>query len=413
MASQVGTVFSATLPLGPTWLIPDTTKPNVSYDGAWCGQCHQAQYAAWQKSAHAHAAVDPMVLFCTGIEQQNNGVQYSRLCAGCHDPVTSRTGDTSMTSGRGITCLGCHDAARTIRAGGNEDLQVVTNDWTVDHAARAAASLPLLRDPRFCGTCHEQFVPGVGLLAIGTLAEYQAGPYSGSTDVPLVNPIIDDGGAALPIPFVDDAGGTYVARCVDCHVPVYQGVADHSMVGGNVYLASEVTNDSTMAANEVANLQSTLTLAATRAGDVVYVTITNRGAGHSFPTGVTDIREPWVELQAVNANKNVVAVYGGPAPDGTIPLDNARLGIDIAGADGGLLLEHELSKAVGIPFNRVVPPHGSVQVILGAPSSLPPPAVELDAVIEYRNVRTTYLRLATDSGTATAPTTELARVAVP
>jgi DNA-binding beta-propeller fold protein YncE len=413
LASQVATVIARDLPLGPTWLLPGATKPNPSYDGAWCGQCHAAQYAAWQKSAHAHAAVDPMVLFCSGIEQQNNGVQYSRLCAGCHDPVSSRLGDTSLTSGRGITCLGCHDAARTIRAGGNEDLQVATNDWTVDHAARAAASLPLLRDPRFCGTCHEQFVPGDGMRAIGTLAEYQASVYAGSTDVQVANPIIDDGGAAPPVAVIEDGGGSFVARCVDCHAPVYQGVADHSMVGGNVYLATEVTNDSTMAANEVANLQSALTLAASRVGDVVYLTITNRGAGHSFPTGVTDIREPWVELQAVDASKNVVAVYGGPAPDGTIPLDDVRLGIDIAGEDGGLLLEHQLSKAVGIPFNRVVPPHGSVQVTLAAPTSLPAPAVELDAVVEYRNVRTTYLRLATDSGTATAPTTELARVAVP
>jgi hypothetical protein len=87
--------------------------------------------------------------------------------------------------------------------------------------------------------------------------------------------------------------------------------------------------------------------------------------------------------------------------------------MDIAGADGGILLEHELSKAVGIPFRQVVPPHGSTQVFLTAPAELPAPAVALDAVLYYRNVRTTYFRLATGNATATAPTTELARTTVP
>ena len=182
MAAQVGKVFSATLPLGPTWLIPDTTKPNVTYDGAWCGECHQAQYAAWQKSAHAHAGLDPMVRFGAKVEAKNNGNQYPRFCAGCHDPVSAEVGDTSLTSGRGITCLGCHDTERLIQAGGNADLQASAYDWTVSHKARATAGLTTLRDPLFCGGCHQQFVPGTGMEAINTLHEGgRASPYAGGT----------------------------------------------------------------------------------------------------------------------------------------------------------------------------------------------------------------------------------------
>jgi DNA-binding beta-propeller fold protein YncE len=406
MAAQVGKVFSATLPLGPTWLIPDTTKPNVSYDGAWCGQCHQAQYAAWQKSAHAHAAVDPMVRFCAAIEAKNNGNQYPRLCAGCHDPVSAEIGDTSLTSGRGITCLGCHDTERLIQAGGNADLQASAYDWTVSHKARASAALSTLTNPLFCGGCHEQFVPGTGMEALNTLHEWQGSAYAGGT-----------GGAFAPdagtAPSEDSGVAPAVTRCVDCHVPLgANGVADHSMVGGNVYMASEITNDATMTANVTANLKLAIAIDAKTVGGQVDVTVRNRGAGHSFPTGVTDIREPWVELQAVDGQGNIIAHYGGPAADGTIPPDAARLGIDVAAADGTILYLHELSKSTRIPFARLVPPLGSVDVLIAAPASLPAGATQLDAVLYYRNVRTTYFRAATGSGTATAPQVEVARVTV-
>ncbi len=404
MASQVGTVFSATLPLGPTWLIPDTTKPNVSYDGAWCGQCHQAQYAAWQKSAHAHSAVDPMVRFGATVEAKNNGNQYPRLCAGCHDPVTAELGDTTLTSGRGITCLACHDTERLIQAGGNADLQSSAYDWTVSHKARASAGLATLTNPLFCGGCHQQFVPGTGMEALNTLHEWQGSAYAGGT-----------GGAFAPDAGPTSSGGVapLVTRCVDCHVPLgANGVADHSMVGGNVYMASEITQDTTMTANVTANLQSAIGLEAKRVGNTVDVTVRNRGSGHAFPTGVTDIREPWVELDAVDGQGNIVAVYGGAAADGTIPLDAARFGMDIATADGQLLYLHELSKSIRIPYALFVPPLGSVDVLIDAPSTLPAGAVQLDAVLYYHNLRTPYFRAATGSGTATAPQVEVARVTV-
>ncbi len=405
MAAQVGKVFTSTLPLGPTWLIPDANKPNATYDGSWCGQCHQAEYAAWQKSAHAHAAVDPMVRFCANVEAKNNGNQYPRLCVGCHDPVSAEIGDTSFSSGRGITCLGCHDTERLIQAGGNADLQAGAYDWTVSHKARASAALDTLRSPLFCGGCHQQFVPGTGMEALNTLHEWQGSAYAGGT-----------GGAFAPDAGTEDGGGIApnVTRCVDCHVSVVSAnVHDHSMIGGNVYVASQVTNDPTMTASVTANLKLAIVIeSATRAGETVNVTVRNRGSGHAFPTGVTDIREPWIEIQAVDANHNPVAHYGGPADDGTIPADAARLGTDIASADGTVLYLHELSRSTRIPFARFVPPLGTVAVTVPAPSALPSGATGFDAVLYYRNVRTPFFRAASGSTTATAPQVEVARTAV-
>jgi hypothetical protein len=339
-----------------------------------------------------------MVRFGAGVEVSINGAQYPRLCAGCHDPVSARLGDTTLQSGRGITCLGCHEMTRIIGAGGNADLSSTSYDWTKNHKERAKASLATLRKPEFCGGCHQQFVPGTGILAITTLTEWQHGPFGPS--------------AAPSAP----GAGKGTQSCVDCHAPTDgNGTVDHSMVGGNVYYAREILNDADMEARERASLQKALALSTKREANLVVVRVSNVGSGHSFPTGVTDVREPWVELQAVDANHAPVARYGGPGADGLVPASAARLGMDIAKPDGTVLLRHELSETTRLPFFRLVPAGGSVELLLGAPASLPAGAVGLDAVLYYRNVRTPYYRDAkqtTNDPTSFAPEVEIVRAPV-
>jgi hypothetical protein len=317
------------------------------------------------------------------------GVHYTQLCAGCHDPVTARTGDLTLPQPRrGVTCLGCHDVTREIRAGGNGDLQATRHDWTQSHAASAKASLETLKQPEFCGGCHTQFVPGSGLVAIGTLPEYRASPYSPST------------------------------RCVDCHMPQMgtSGVFDHRFPGGNVYLSNTFdAGDLTTA--QLQNLTHVVSLGARRVDGGVLVTIANGGAAHGFPTGVTDIREPWVEVQAFDGGGHMVGEYGGPGgrPGSTdlLPPNAARLGTDIAQADGTILLRHELSLATRVPFDVRVPSGESQTLFVPVAAPLPPGTARLDAVLYYRNVRTTYFRDATGQSNGAAPTSEMARVTVP
>jgi YVTN family beta-propeller protein len=381
MAAQLARVIARDLPFGPTWLLSPDGPPVETYDTAWCGKCHEAEYTAWQQSAHSHAATDTMVTFCKGVETKASGPSFGRLCAGCHDPVSTRLGDTTFQGGRGVTCLGCHDIARTIRAGGNGDLEADVHQWTKDHKAIASAGLATLRTPQFCGGCHEQFVPGTGLSGISTYSIWETGPYAAESPP---------------------------TTCFDCHMPPKGTGRDHTFVGGNVYLATRYGETAT-ATKETQNLTSAFTLSAAKQSDgSVSVTIHNLGSGHEFPTGVTDIREPWVELQAVDSKGKLLATYGGPAADGTIP-DTGRLGIDIASSDGTVLLEHQLSQATRIPFDRRVPPKGSVVVSVTPPASLPAGTAELDAVLQYHNVRTTYYRAATGDATGTAPTVEVAR----
>jgi hypothetical protein len=378
MAQQLAAVVAHDLPDQPSWEQAQGV-PTATWDAAYCGsaKCHPNEYAAWSASVHAHAAGDSMVTFCVTQESP-----FSRLCAGCHDPIVARSPQPQF---HGVTCLGCHDVERGVRAGGNGDLVTVAHaDWNGDHKARALASLDLLREPRFCAGCHEQFVPGNGLNAITTYAEYEAGPYA--------------------------AGGT---RCIECHMQRdANGVADHRFPGGNVYLG-QVIGDATLVAEQTRNLQSAVKLQATRVADGsgVQVVVTNVGVGHDFPTGVTDLREPWVEVDEVDmAGNRVGAPYGGPASQcDLLPAGAARLGTDFAGADGGVLLKHQLSVASRIPFDLRVPPGGAQSLFVPVPTSLQ--TLSLRARLYFRNVRTTYYRFATGSQ-CSAPSTLLAETQV-
>jgi hypothetical protein len=192
-------------------------------------------------------------------------------------------------------------------------------------------------------------------------------------------------------------------------LPKKSGFADHTMIGGNVYVATRLSQDDDMVKAETASLQSAIALDATRVNDVALVKVMNRGAGHSFPTGVSDLREPWIELQAMSADGKTVARFGGPDDKNLIPASAARLGMDLASSDGTLLLLHELNETTRIPFERRVPALGEIDLTLKPPATLPAGADHLDAVLLYRNVRTPYLRAATGNATDVAPEVEVAR----
>jgi YVTN family beta-propeller protein len=379
MAESLALVVQRDLSVQPSWLQFDAdAPPNPAWDAAYCGKCHVGEYEAWSASVHAHAAADPMVDFCVAKEPSLKG-----MCAGCHDPTRVRLGaGASAATATGVTCITCHDAEGVLAAGGNGDLLTVAHaDWAggQSHKARASAALDRLRQPAFCGGCHEQFVPGTGLASISTLSEYHASPYEGT------------------------------ASCVDCHMPKANGMADHRFPGGNVFLGQAIGDDALVQAQQ-RNLASAVVLEAKRVAGGVQIIVTNRGAGHAFPTGVTDIREPWVEVRQLDASGNATQIYGGPGGDGLLPADAARLGIDLASATGAILYDHTLSEAARVPFDVRVPAGGAQSLFVAVPASVP--AGSLEAVLYYRNVRTQYYRDATGDATGHAPDVLVARAPV-
>lgn len=189
------------------------------------------------------------------------------------------------------------------------------------------------------------------------------------------------------------------------------GLADHHFAGGNMFLGAKF-GDAALQQQQRDNLAATLAVTAQRVAGGVLVTLKNRGAGHDFPTGVTDIREPWVEVQARDAGGNVLARFGGPqADDEPLPAGAARLGTDIARADGTVLFAHQLTEAAAVPFDVRIPAREAQALFIPVAGTLPAGTESLDAVVYYRNVRLAFY-LAATGGTSGLSSVEIARATV-
>ena len=246
-----------------------------------------------------------MVRFGAGVESSAEGAQYPRLCAGCHDPVSARAGDTSLTKRARdhVPRLPRHRAARSggrqrRPRGARARLDAVPRGARVGRARHAARSALLRRVPRAVRA-------GNGDGGHRDAARVRAEPVLGSGR--------RAGHALRRLPRAARGGrprGPRHGRRQRDHPP---GVAGDGRRGDDQRGAKRSSS------------RPSASRRSARFGSEVVVTVRNRGAGHSFPTGVTDIREPWVELEAVDAQHAVVARYGGPAADGTIPADAAPL----------------------------------------------------------------------------------------
>jgi hypothetical protein len=113
----------------------------------YCGHCHQESYRQWRQSAHSNSFRAPWYLKNVNTLIDEKGVQYSRHCEGCHNPVALLSGDLSQGMPRkrpfedeGLTCMTCHAITSTTTYGtgsyvmGYPAVMVDENGQPVTHA---------------------------------------------------------------------------------------------------------------------------------------------------------------------------------------------------------------------------------------------------------------------------------------
>ena len=60
----------------------------------------------------------------------------------------------------------------------------------------------------------------------------------------------------------------------------------------------------------------------------------NEAAGHNLPSGVTELREMWVELRILDADDKVLFQHGGVDDQGEIVADAIRFGAVVGDRQG-------------------------------------------------------------------------------
>ena len=362
------------LPSNATDTTGQFVSPKSFPTAQYCGHCHQEAYRQWRQSVHSNSFRAPWYLKNVNALIDEKGVQYSRHCEGCHNPVALLSGDLSQGMPKkrpfedeGVTCSTCHSIVSTDATGtgsyvigvpavlvdeaGAPIARSVSDSEILAHLDRHSKAVmrPLYQTAEFCAACHKAATPRSlddykWLRAISLYDEWQGASFTKQS----------------PLPFYRK---DVVSTCQTCHMfrePLPAGAVEpgakddkfvsHRWLGGNTLIpqyykfdeqaeklvaflknasdgkgvfnvdifALEKENAAATASDQVLVAPLGLTAFSLAPGEtlVADVVIQNKGIGHSFIPEQRDFYEAWVDFAVKDSTGKVLAESGFIQPDG-------------------------------------------------------------------------------------------------
>ncbi len=329
-----------------------------------CGGCHTDIYAQWNGSMHSNSHKDPVYekLFLMASRETNN--TFNPFCSKCHVPIDFLAGNipsadnykVSEISEKGISCDFCHTVNASSGIGNGAFISSPgkikrgpfdDSNYSTFHLT---AYSQLHTRSEFCGMCHNVNHPFNGLVLENTYSEWKEGPYNETT------------------------------QCQDCHMtpgvtgfkanpgraaagaPLRENIYTHYFVGGNSMLPGilgspeheRLARERLQSAARVDILKfektddnKTVNLA---------IKVSNIGAGHMLPTGLTEARMIWLEVEAKDGSGKTIFESGKIDKDGYVDHDAVRYHTVFGDSNG----EHteKVWLAEKILLDNRIPPKG-------------------------------------------------------
>jgi hypothetical protein len=274
---------------------------------SYCSKCHLTLYNQWKKSAHAQAVTDELFQKTVALAvadlggPDNPDAQAIRdFCFKCHSPIGNLIGETPPKSGvamSGVSCDFCHTVSGTSGVGNGSFINTPGN---VKRGPFVDAISPVHEttlsvfhtSSEFCGMCHEVTHPTNGLPLEQTYTEWKNSPYPAKNQQcqHCMMPDMKNVAAALEAP----------------KRPVIFG---HTFAGANFSTGDKATAIRLL--KSAAKIEIKTASPSAKPGDKVHITasVTNVGAGHMIPTGLTELRDVWLEIDAVDKDGKAVKVF--------------------------------------------------------------------------------------------------------
>jgi hypothetical protein len=309
------------LPRLPTTDVVGYEAPSVY---ASCEFCHLWQIGFWEGSNHRVAGHDAWVRDLydgSGTPGGSAGYVFldthdpddTGLCASCHTPLADALDPgnvffsqvTSAGALEGVSCPACHQVdsidgdINAFHAFGNvtyrfPDAGNISTDryvWgpldDVSTFFMRASHHPSIETPEFCASCH-QYAPPFGQ---NTYDEWLASPYS-------------------------DPAGDY-RTCQTCHMPRADSPGTIANQGDDVVRPALQRHEHSFVGATPETLQAAIILdtQVRQLGSRLRVTarVTNAGAGHAFPAGVS-VRNAFLVVTAMAEGQSLTQVSGPTIP---------------------------------------------------------------------------------------------------
>jgi tetratricopeptide (TPR) repeat protein len=357
--------FGQDKPFLPSNATTDTGQfinPKAFPTAKYCSHCHQEAHAEWRQSAHANSFRAPWYIKNTALLTAEKGIEYTRHCEGCHNPIALLSG--ALTKGSpvnrkfdedGITCTVCHSIQKVDTRGTgsyvmaqpavlvNEKDQPIYDDVSdkeiLAHLDRHSKAVmrDFYRTSEFCSACHKAALPKQlndykWQRAIFLYDEWQLSSFAKQSPLPF---------------YVKDQ----VSTCQTCHMTrealtasdsgAKEGkLASHRWLGANTVL-SKYYNYDTQMEKTVAFLKAGVfnidifgleknegkIIAplgteefSVSPGDTLTtsIIIQNKGIAHSHVPEQRDMYESWVEFEAKDASGRTLMHSGALQPNGDL-----------------------------------------------------------------------------------------------
>ena len=398
----------------------------------YCGHCHQESHKQWRESAHSNSNRVPYYLRNVGLLNTEKGIEFSRHCEGCHDPIALVAG--ALTDGApkkrpydqdGVTCSVCHAIQKVdtrgtgsytmgvpavlVDAAGAPITRPVTDAEILTHLDRHSAAVmrPFYKTSEFCASCHKAALPH-------TLNDYKwqraMSPYDEWQNSSFAK--------QSPLPFYKK---DTVSTCQTCHMQTEAlagkdygakngKLASHRWLGANSlipklygfeeqgsrieqFLKNSVFNVDLFALEQggkqetamlIAPLgQTAFTLSAT--GPVtVSVVIQNKGIAHSHVPEQRDMYESWVKFTVTDAAGKVLHASGDLQPSGDLDPDAHSFTNRLINVKSELNARHEVWKNRVVAYNNTIQSGRSQLVRYSFPMPSGAGPFTVTASVQYR-----------------------------
>lgn len=356
-------------------------KPEV------CGGCHDEIFNQWNGSMHSRSFKDPLwqastKLFFSEVKTEGELLE-SKMCIKCHAPLGFRSktftspkddfNDVPEIVKNGIFCNWCHNisdakdienAKYSISPGNGEDdpstMRGPFDDSKSDYHPTKFSKLHTKSE--FCGLCHNVSHAAHVTPIENTYDEWKWSPYNtGNPDTTVhcqdchmrqTPEIASTGKTERP----DNPGFACTTGPKRAHIYT------HYIVGGNT-IPGEGFSDETHRQMAIDRLKNCADIEIIRPDKfrissmaTIKVKVTNSGAGHYLPTGMTEIRQMWLDVKVIDKAGRLIFSSGSVDIVGNVDPDAVMYNTILGNSKGEPVINIALADRV-LQDHRI-PPKG-------------------------------------------------------
>jgi tetratricopeptide (TPR) repeat protein len=408
--------------------------PNAAY----CGHCHQEAYHEWRQALHSNAFRTPFYRASVNILIRTKGIEFSRHCDSCHNPIGVLSGALTKDSSLdrsfdrdGLTCMTCHSIQSVETKLGNgsfvmgvpavmvdekgsripgivPDAEVLAN---LDRHSKAVMQ-DFYHSPEFCSACHKANLPPLlndykWIRAFTAYDEWQGSKFSQRNPLTFYSADFTTcqnchmKREAISLPDYGAKNGTLASHrwlAGNTAVPFYYGFDEQLnktiqfLKSGNYLNVDIFALKPSSSDNMIAPLGSrAFTLKADETVDA-YVVIQNKNIGHSLIPEVRDLYEAWAQFTVKDTAGAVIYDSGFLKPDGK--LDERAHSFTNRPVDmtGNFVDNHKVWTIHSVAYDNTIQAGRSalIRYQFHTPENAKGP-LTITARVNYRHLRQSYL----------------------